>query len=64
MSQTDTYLKAKALIDAHAVCGNWNGGTSGHGCNHVFKKENMVRTTEYGQTYYWCKPCYETVKDS
>lgn len=55
--------KAEQLLKDYKVCGNWNGGKSGHGCNKVFKTEEVTRTIQYGQTYYWCPVCYEGIKD-
>ena len=53
---TEDYKKAKQLLKDHKVCGN-----GVHGCNQVFKTEDVTRTTQYGQTYYWCSACYESI---
>jgi hypothetical protein len=59
----EEYLKAKQIVEDYKVCGNWNRRKSGHGCNHVFKTKDLIRTDQYGQTYYWCPKCYEGIKD-
>ena len=59
----EDYQKAQQLLKDHKVCGNWCGGNSGHGCNQVFKTEEVTRTIQYGQIYYWCSACYELIKD-
>lgn len=63
MMELEDYLKAKKTLENFKVCGNWSGTSSGVGCNKVFGHDEVRRTICYGQTYYWCPPCYEKVKE-
>lgn len=55
--------KAEQLLKDYKVCGNWCGSNSGHGCNKVFKTEEVTRTNYYGTIYFWCPDCYKKIKD-
>lgn len=63
MCTLQEYLDAQKLLKDYKVCGTYNGGKSGYGCNQIFKIEEVTRITYYGNTHYWCSKCYEQVKD-
>lgn len=52
------YKLAEQIVKDYKICGN-----GGIGCGKVFLEKDLTRTTQYGQTYYWCKECYPKIKD-
>lgn len=63
---TDYYL-AQDLLKDYKICGNgsrkYPAPEHGHGCGKLFKTEDVTKTIQYAQVYYWCKDCYPKIKD-
>jgi hypothetical protein len=52
----EEYNKALEIVKNYKIC-------QGYSCKQVFKTEDTVRTIQYGQEKYWCRICYENIKD-
>lgn len=58
MITLEEYRQAQQIVKDYRVCGN-----GGHGCGKLFKIEDTNHTIQYGQEYWWCKVCYEHIKN-
>lgn len=66
MITLEEYQQAQQIVKDYRVCGGdgeGRGACKGHGCGKMFKVEDTTRTIQWGQEYYWCATCYESVKD-
>ena len=54
MITPEEYNKAVEVAKNHRVC---------PGCSNIFELKDTHYTVQYGQEKWWCKPCYEKIKN-
>lgn len=54
MPTLEEYQKAVQIVKDHKIC---------EGCKHLFHAKDIHETLYWGTRKFWCRPCYDKVKD-